>query len=116
MKNLVIILVIIGSIAGGSYIVDAVMTKQAVDSLASPNSAPALSESEAKAEFMGGCNTNEYDRQAEYCGCTYNQMRQKVTVNQLINDGLTLNQEQMQAKYQEEISYCLTTVYNIEEL
>lgn len=117
MKNTIItVVVVIVGLAAGSYLLEAVQTKRAVDSLSNPTTVPALSESEAKAEFMGGCDTNSYAKQAEYCGCVYDQMRNRTTVNQLANEGLTFTQEQIQAKYENEINYCVTTVYEGVEL
>lgn len=111
MKNVIIFIAIIASILGGRYLVDAVITKQTVDNLSNPSSTPVITESEARAEFMSGCNTNEFEMQSDYCVCVYDQIREKSTVNQIVNDGLTLTETEMQTKYENEIDYCINQTY-----
>jgi len=110
-KTLVIIVLTLAMLGLVGYLLEAIQTKQYVDSLSNTNTSSVLSESEAKASFMEGCNTNEFTKQSEYCECTYEQIRNNTSINQLINDGLTLTNEQMQVKYENEISYCLRKVY-----
>jgi len=114
MKSLILILATIGAIAGGRYIYSAIQTKQIVDNLSNPTSSPVTTEADAKKGFMSGCDTNQYDRQTEYCGCMYDQMRKVSSINQLTNDGLTLTAEELQTKYQQQSSFCLTVVYGSE--
>jgi len=123
MKNVLttlgIILAIGVSGVVGRYIIGAVQTQNEVNQISnaskSRTSEPLIPVAEARAEFMTGCDTGSYDSQTEYCGCVWEQLVTSYGVNAIMNDGLTLTESEINAKYERQINYCLTTVYeNIE--
>jgi hypothetical protein len=124
VKNLLVVVAVIMAIgisgAVGKYIVGAIQTQNAVNMISeaaeSKTSDPVMPVAEARVEFMTGCDTGAYDRQDEYCGCMWEQLVQAYGVNTLINDGLNLNQQQIESKYDRHIQYCTASVYGNVEL
>jgi hypothetical protein len=116
LEGIIIFIMALVFIAVSRYVYGAIQTKQTVDSLKNPAAQPLISDAQARSEFMSGCDTNAYYLQNEYCQCMYDEIREVSTVNELINDGLSLNQEQMESKYSQQINYCLTTIYEGVEL
>jgi hypothetical protein len=123
MKNVLttfaVVIVAIALYLGASYLIGAVHTQQQVNQISNAaktkTAEPIISTETARAEFMQGCDTGEYYLQNEYCQCMWNKLATDFGVNTLINDGLSLNQEEVEVKYYRQINYCLTTVYeNIE--
>jgi hypothetical protein len=117
MKNTIItILAIVVGISVGGYLIEAVQTKQAVDNLSNPTTEPTITTSEARKEFMIGCDTGEYYLQGAYCGCLFEQFLSGRSVNELVNDGLMLTEDQVAAKYDSEINYCLGVTYESQSI
>jgi hypothetical protein len=119
MKILLTILIGIAVFLGARYMVTAIQTERAVNKIhtaaQSPTAEPIITPERARAEFMRGCDTGEYYLQNEYCQCMWTQMVSSFGVNTIVNDGLQLNQVEMETKYARQIDYCLTTTYkNIE--
>lgn len=119
MKNVITAVAVIAAIlvSGlvGQYIVESIQTKMEVDEIGrraeDKASEPLLPVAEARAEFMQGCDTGDYTLQSEYCGCVWTELVTDYGVNQIMNDGLTLTAQQLESKYDKQINYCITTVY-----
>jgi hypothetical protein len=80
------------------------------------SSEPVVSDSQARREFMIGCDTGEYYLQGAYCGCLFEQFLSGRSVNELVNDGLMLTEDQVAAKYDSEINYCLGVTYESQSI
>jgi hypothetical protein len=124
MKNAitVVVYIIIGLslVSGVTYLIGAVQTQNQVNRISSAakskTSEPLISVSEARVEFMSGCDDNSFYLQEEYCGCAWTQLLQAYGVNAIINDALMLSEVQLQNKYQEHVNYCLAVTYDNIEL
>lgn len=121
MKNVLLTIVVaVVALFGVGYAIDAIQAKNAVDTIQSASedksSKPLMTESEARAEFMGGCDTGQLTNQTSYCECVYREMRKVSTINELANDGLTMSASQIEAKYAKQIDRCVTEIYGSSEL
>ena len=124
MKNIgttiISVIAVLALMAGTRYVIGAVQTQNEVNQISnaaqSRTSEPLIPVADARAEFMSGCDDGSFYLQTEYCGCTWTQLVQAYGVNALMNDGLTLSASEMEAKYQTQVNYCLTTVYDNVEL
>lgn len=112
IKAIVVALVII---AGGSYAYKAITVERQVASITSaaerPSSTPLLTDAEARAEWMSGCNDPTITGMTEYCTCSYNEIRETYSINEMINFGVTLDQAGFETKFAREIETCLNRVY-----
>jgi hypothetical protein len=119
MSAIIIVIAIGVSMVAGRYIIGAIQTQNEVNQISnaskSKTSEPLIPVAEARTQFMTGCDTGSYFNQTEYCECVWEQLVTSYGVNAIMNDGLTLTESEINAKYERQINYCLTTVYeNIE--
>ncbi len=77
------------------------------------NQAGNIGETEAKAEFMSGCDDGSLDGtrfdQTAYCGCLWTEIRKNYEIKELSRDGLNLTEQEIATKYEKEIDLCLNT-------
>lgn len=115
MKNGIIGLVVMfGAIAGTRYVIDAIMVKEQVNTVAERaddrKSEPVISIAEGKASWMEGCDTGEYSGpnfdQTVYCGCAFDKLVEHHGLNWVINVGLNDTEEEAQAKITPETTAC----------
>lgn len=113
MNRLTHTLLAIGSFMIGvvivTYMIDAVQTKQQVDSLNSKTDT--MSREHALSEMMKGCDDGSYDGpnfdQTTYCSCVANQLLDVYGINETAKMALNLSQDEMTAKFQPYINDCL---------
>jgi hypothetical protein len=109
MKEL---LILAGLVLGGytvSYMIQAAQTHEEVKQINAKTIT--IDREEAREIFMSECDTGEYDGarfdQTAYCSCTFNELVNRVGINQMAKDGLNMTEAEMLNKYEPEINTCL---------
>lgn len=123
MKNaLVIIAVVLFGAFGVGYIIDAVLTKEAVRKIENrannPTSQPIITDAEARAEFVNGCVIEGVgiDGVQIYCTCMYDELRQIYSVNQLINLALNSSEAELESIMAPHVDGCVQETWNVMSL
>lgn len=123
MKNaLVIIAVVLFGAFGVGYIIDAVLTKEAVREIKNrannPTSQPVITDAEAKQEFVYGCTTTAQgiDGANVYCVCLYDELREVYSVNQLLNISLNKSEAELEEFMTPYANRCMYQTWGVEEL
>lgn len=118
MKDKIIgIIIVLAMFYGGAYLVDAVITREEVrditnranDERAGVKVEEKYNRSDAKSEWMSGCNDGT---NTEYCSCGFDEIVNATSVNILLDNALSMSENELvnwMKPYIEKCYYLLDT-------
>lgn len=110
-----VILAVIAIPKAVTYMIGAVQTQQQVTQInqraEDKKSEPVISSSEAKAEWMTGCDTESLGgatfNQTEYCGCTFDRLEKRYGVNKLLQLFLNSSEQEIENLITPDANTCM---------